>query len=79
MSAIDINDVQARIGEMLAAVERGETLAITRDGKAVALLEPAPEQQAPRLPSMTAFRAGLKVGNGCTGNSVVAMRDQERY
>ena len=79
MSAIDINDVQARIGEMLEAVERGQTLAITRDGKAVALLEPAPQHQSPRLPSMAEFRASLKSEKRCTASSVIEMREQERY
>jgi antitoxin (DNA-binding transcriptional repressor) of toxin-antitoxin stability system len=78
MSAIDIKDVQARIVETLDAVERGETLAITRDGQAVALLEPATRRSQEGLPSMAEFRASLGVNEAET-NSVIEAREQERY
>ncbi len=79
MSAIDIKDVQRKIAEMLEAVERGETLAITRDGKAVAMLEPASKQEKRQLPSLAEFRASLKIDQACSANSVVELRELERY
>jgi prevent-host-death family protein len=79
MSTIDINQVQSKIAEMLEAVERGETLEITRQGKAIAVLEPASGVSQPQLPSMAEFRAGLKIDLDSTSNSVLDMRDQERF
>jgi antitoxin (DNA-binding transcriptional repressor) of toxin-antitoxin stability system len=79
MGAIDVKDVQAKIAEMLEAVEQGQTLSITRDGKAFALLEPAPRREHQAMPSLAEFRASLKVNEEYAGNSVVEMREQERY
>ena len=78
MGAIDVKDVQAKIVEMLAAVEQGETLSITREGKPVAVLEPAPRHEIERMPSLAEFRGSLNA-NGACDNSVVEMREQERY
>jgi antitoxin (DNA-binding transcriptional repressor) of toxin-antitoxin stability system len=81
MSAIDIKDVQTKIAEMLEAVERGETVAIMRDGNPVAKLEPVfPNvviHGGKPLPDLTEFRASLKVNK--LGNSVMELRAHERY
>lgn len=79
MSTIDVKEIPARIDEMLDAVARGETLAIVKNGLAVALLEPVRTPSTKKLPSMAAFRATIHSTDNSTTNSVVAMREQERY
>ena len=45
MREIQATEAKARLAELLRAVELGETVAITRHGKAVAHLVPASEQE----------------------------------
>ena len=42
MLQVQATEAKARLGELLRTVERGETIAITRHGKEVAHLTPAP-------------------------------------
>ena len=79
MGAIDVKEVQAKIKELLEAVERGETVEITRDGRKLAFIAPAATGVGRKLPDLTEFRASLKVLKPCLTNSVVEMRNQERY
>jgi len=49
MREIQSSDVKARLPEYLDAVERGETIVVTRHGKAVAHLIPAPAADRARV------------------------------
>lgn len=49
MREIQSSDVKARLPEYLDAVERGETIVVTRHGKPVAHLVPAPAAQDERV------------------------------
>ena len=49
MREIQSSDVKARLPEYLDAVERGETIVITRHGKAVAHMVPAPAARNDRV------------------------------
>lgn len=46
MREVRATKAKAHLAELLRAVERGETVAITRHGKAVAHLIPAPDQDS---------------------------------
>ena len=57
MREIQATDAKARLAELLRAVEHGETVAITRHGKAVAHLVPADAQdRAGRERAIERFR-----------------------
>ena len=43
MRAVPATEAKARLAELLRTVERGETVAITRHGRTVAHMTPAPE------------------------------------
>ena len=43
MREVRATEAKAQLAELLRAVEHGETVAITRHGKAIALLIPTPE------------------------------------
>ena len=49
MREIQSSDVKARLPEFLDAVERGETIVVTRHGKPVAHLVPAPAADTGRV------------------------------
>ncbi len=44
MRQLTVTEAKANLSKLLDAVERGETVAITRHGKRVARIEPLPEQ-----------------------------------
>lgn len=66
MREIQSSDVKARLPEYLDAVERGETIVVTRHGKPVAHLVPAPTARDERVrqavDEIFAFRKKLKKG-----------------
>jgi prevent-host-death family protein len=49
MRKIQSSDVKARLPEYLDAVERGETIVVTRHGKPIAHIVPAPAAQDERV------------------------------
>ena len=52
MHEVPAAEVEARLAELLRRAERGEEIAITRDGRAVARLSPAhPDDPAPLSPA----------------------------
>ena len=57
MREVQATEAKTRLAELLLVVERGETVAITRHGKAVAHLVPAPAQDgANREKAVERFR-----------------------
>jgi prevent-host-death family protein len=58
MRTMRSSDAKARLSELLDEVERGETIVITRHGRAIARLTPeADTQQAETLKTMERIRA----------------------
>lgn len=58
MREVRASEAKARLAELLRAAERGETVAITRRGRPVAHLIPAPDQErARRKEAVARFRA----------------------
>ena len=58
MREIRDSEAKARLAELLRAVETGETVAITRRGRPVAHLVPAPDRErARRKEAVARFRA----------------------
>ena len=57
MREVQATEAKTRLSELLRVVERGETVAITRHGKPVAHLVPAPSQaRANRKKAVERFR-----------------------
>ena len=51
---VQASDAKARLLQLLDAVERGETIVITRHGRVVARLEPEPERRKAEIASAIA-------------------------
>lgn len=74
---IEVTTAEAKkhFSELLRRVEAGETITVTRYGKAVATLNP-PKQTAP---DMSAFRARHGKTHGSAIDELLQARDEERY
>lgn len=77
MREVGAFEAKTRLSELLASVEAGETVTITRRGKAVARLVPVSAQAADRL---AALRRLQRLGSGLnlSPDEVVSARDQGR-
>ena len=80
MREIQSSDVKARLPEYLDAVERGETIVVTRHGKPVAHLVPAPAAQNDRVrqavEELLAFRKKRRKGQGMSLKEILAARHE---
>ena len=77
MREIQASDAKARLAQLLDEVERGETVVITRHGKAIARLVPeSPPATAQELVErMRAFRAG-RSGPSTSIDELLALRHE---
>jgi prevent-host-death family protein len=74
---IGTKDLRRRLSEILDRVERGERVIVHRRGRLAVTLAPL-VPTASRLPSLAAFRAGLRVRGRPLSAEVAAARRQER-
>lgn len=79
MVSVTLKDARRRLGELVRAVERGETVVLTRRGRAVACLAPIEPEQANRLPDLAAFRASVDVNGPPLSEVVIEARRAARY
>lgn len=74
---IGTKDLRQRLSEILDRVARGERVIVRRRGHPAVTLAPLVPSES-RLPSLAAFRAGLRVRGRPLSAEVVAARGQER-
>lgn len=74
---IGTKDLRRRLSEILDRVARGERVIVRRRGHLAVTLAPL-VPPASRLPSLAAFRAGLRVRGRPLSAEVVAARGRER-
>ncbi len=79
MREIQASEAKTHLPKLLDAVERGETIIITRHGKAVARLEPERDQSREKVERALANlrKLGKKTGK-ITAAEVLAWRDEGR-
>jgi prevent-host-death family protein len=77
---IEINAKKARgeLSSLLKRVEDGEEVVISRRGRKVARMVSLREGPK-RLPSLKAFREGIRVNGEPLSRSVVQSREEERF
>lgn len=78
MGTVSIRQAREQFSELVGAVERGESIIITRRGRRVARLTPVPPERRKGLPDLTDFRASLKVKGSSLTRVLLAQRRQER-
>jgi len=77
---IEVNAKKARgeLSFLLKRVEEGEEVVISRRGRKVARMVSLREGPK-RLPSLKAFRAGVRISGERLSQMVVRSREEERY
>lgn len=76
MNKVSVVQAKARFSEMLARVESGQDVLITRRGAPVARLSAVEAAKSPmRLDAIDAFRAGLKPTRTRSADLIRRMRD----
>lgn len=82
MVDVSIAEAKAKLSEIVAAVEAGETHVITRRGKVVAKIVPAGDRRPSRKLDVEALRKltdSMPMANVSAGELVRQMRDDDRY
>jgi prevent-host-death family protein len=74
---VSVTEARRNWSRLLAAVEAGESVIITRHGRPVARL--APPGGAARFLDRAALRAGVPPMRDSAGESIAKLRDDERY
>ena len=77
MREIGVFEARTHLSELLAAVEAGETVMITRRGKAVAQLVPVKGETATRLAALRRLQQ-LGAGAGMSVDEILSARDEGR-
>ena len=79
MSTVNLKQARAKLSELVTAAERGETTIISRRGKQAAVLGPTTSNRPKRLPKLAKFRASLQNGGNALSDTVIDLRNRERY
>ncbi len=77
MHRVNVREARESISRLLAEVERGEEVVISRHGKPVARL--AQLEREPRFSNRSDFRASLPSGRISSVDLMRKIRDEERY
>ena len=79
MKQIQASEAKAKFAELLDAVERGETIEITRHGKTIARIVPDEDRRRADIRrAITEMREARKNGPRATIEEILAWRDEGR-
>lgn len=85
MKTATVREAQHHLSRLLAEVEKGEEIVLTRRGKQVGILVPVRtacdpfERKVDWSESIRERNENLRELQPCPGNAVVEMREEERY
>ena len=77
MLEVNVKEARSKLSLLLDRVERGEEIIIKRRGKKIALL--VSPQREKTLPSLKKFRAAISPAGKPLSETVIDMRQEERY
>lgn len=78
MLEINVKEMRSNLSVLLARVERGEEIVITKHGRKIARLISVDTTRA-SLPSLADFRSGIKAKGKPLSRTVIDSRNRERY
>ena len=78
MTQVPLREAQDCLEDLLARVEEGETILITRSGRPPVRLGPV-QKDEDALPSLQQWREALQVGGEPLSETVQRQRDEDRY
>jgi prevent-host-death family protein len=79
MPNVNVKEARKRFSELVDAVERGESVTITRRGRKVARMEPVRSGNRRRLPDLSDFRSELTLTGESMSETVIKQREKDRY
>lgn len=79
MKPVSLKEARKRLGNLVEAAERGETVIITRRGRRVARLVADRTEKTTALPDLSELRASITVKGKSLSETVIDMRNEERY
>lgn len=79
MTRINAREARARFAQLLDSAHAGQTIAITRRGKTVAVLAPPRPRTGRPLPDMASFHKTLRIRGKSLAQTVIDMRRHARY
>lgn len=78
MNRVSLKDARRMLGDLIRAVEKGESVVITRHGKDVARIVTAEPPKKNNFPDLTEFRNSFKMSGPSLTDELLAMRAEER-
>lgn len=78
MRTLSVKEVRKQLSEAIHDAEAGDPTIITRYGKPIAQIAPV-EKQRPKFPDMSEFRAKIKPRGKTLTETVLEMRNEERF
>jgi prevent-host-death family protein len=80
MSTVTLADAKARLSELVGKAEGGDIIRITRRGKLVAQIVPAPSKPKPmNLAALQKVSSAIRPQPESAGDFMRRIRDDERY
>jgi len=79
MGPVNLKEARRRLGDLVSAAERGESVIITRRGREVARIAPLERRPLTPFPDLTEFRKSIKIKGRSMTDELLAMRREERY
>lgn len=80
MTIVKLADAKAHLSELIDRVQSGETVSITRHGRAVAqLVPPKPERKPIPIAELRALTDSQPHQSESAGDFIRRMRDEDRY
>jgi len=79
MIEISVKEARGNLSALLNKVEHGEEITITRHGKKIARLVPPAKGKNKPLPGLNDFRSAIKVKGKSLSQTVIRLRNTERY
>jgi len=79
MIEISVKEARGNLSALLSKVEHGEEITITRHGKKIARLVPPAKGKNKTLPGLNDFRSAIKVKGKSLSQTVIGLRNAERY
>ncbi|WP_174284979.1 type II toxin-antitoxin system Phd/YefM family antitoxin [Sphingomonas bacterium] len=80
MEAVNLADAKARLSELVARVEAGETVSITKRGKPVVrLVAEMPEHATIDIDELQRLTRGMTMQEESAGDLMRRVRDEARY
>lgn len=78
MNTLTVKDIRQNLSQAINNAESGEETVITRYGKPIAKLVPIEAEQR-KFPDMSEFRKSIKLKGKPLSQTVIEMRNEERY